>query len=104
MTTRKSWPESEKLRIVLEGLQPRTNVEALCRTHGISSSQFYKWRERGLAAMKEGLRSKTGTVELAVRQENARLKKLVADLAIANDVLKDYLEGRPGEKTPDGGS
>lgn len=104
MTTRKTWSESEKLRIMLEGLQPRTNVEALCRTHGISSSQFYKWRERALASMKEGLRSKTGTPELAIRQENARLKKLVADLSIANDVLKEYLEGRGGKKTPDGSS
>ncbi|MGI0129109.1 MAG: transposase [Thermoplasmata archaeon] len=104
MTTRKTWSESEKLQIVLEGLAPRTNVEALCRTHGIHSSQFYKWRERALASMKEGLRSQAGTVELARRQENARLKKLVLDLTIANDVLKDHLEGRTGEKTSDGSS
>ena len=104
MTTRKTWSESEKMRFVLEGLAPNTNVEALCRTHGIHSSQFYKWRERALTAMKEGLHSKEGTVELALRQENARLKKLLLDVTIANDVLKDHLEGRSGKKTSDGSS
>ncbi len=104
MTTRKVWSESEKLRIVLEGLAPKTNVEAMCRTHGIHSSQFYKWRDRALAGMKEGLRSKEGTVELSLRQENARLRKLLLDVTIANDVLKDHLEGRTGKKTSDGSS
>ena len=104
MTTRKVWPEAEKLRIVLEGLAPKTNVEAMCRTHGIHSSQFYKWRDRALAGMKEGLRSKEGTVELSLRQENARLRKLLLDVTIANDVLKDHLEGRTGKKTSDGSS
>ena len=104
MTTHRTWSESEKLRIVLEGLAPNANVEALCRTHGIHSSQFYKWRERALTAMKEGLRSKEGTVELALRQENARLKKLLLDVTLANDVLKDHLEGRTGKKTSDGSS
>ncbi len=102
MTTRKIWAESEKLRIVLEGLQPRTNIEALCRANGIHPSQFYKWRERALASMKASLRSKEGTAELALRLENARLKRLVADLTIANDVLKEHLEGRDGKKTSGG--
>lgn len=43
--------------------------------------------------MKNGLRSKEGTPETALRHESARLKKLAADYAIVNDVLREHLEG-----------
>ena len=55
MTTRRTWPAQEKLRIVLEGLYPNASVEAVCRAHGIHSSQFYKWKDQALAATKTGL-------------------------------------------------
>ena len=102
MTVRKTWATEEKFQIVLEGLQPHTNVSEICRRHGISSTAFYEWRERALASMKVGLRSKEGTAETTLRHENARLKKLVADYAIANDVLREHLEGTQGKN--DGGS
>jgi putative transposase len=102
MTTRKTWTTDEKFQIVLEGLQPRANVSEICRRHGISSTAYYEWRERALASMKNGLRSKEGTAETTLRHENGRLKKLVADYAIANDVLKEHLEGGQGKN--DGGS
>jgi len=93
MTTHKTWSADEKFQIVLEGLQPRANVSEICRRHGISSTAHYEWRERALASMKSGLRSKEGTPDTALRHENARLKKLVADYAIANDVLREHLDG-----------
>ncbi|MGI0054117.1 MAG: transposase [Thermoplasmata archaeon] len=102
MTTRKTWTADEKFQIVLEGLQPRANVSEICRRHGISSTAYYEWRERALASMKGGLRSKEGTPDTALRHENARLKKLVADFAIANDVLREHLEG--SREKNDGGS
>jgi transposase-like protein len=102
MTVRKTWTADEKFQIVLEGLRPRANVAEICRRHGLSSTAYYEWRERALASMKNGLRSKEGTPETALRHENARLKKLVADYAIANDVLKEHLEGTQGKN--DGGS
>ena len=103
MTVRKTWTADEKFQIILEGLQPRANVAEICRRHGISSTAFYEWRERALASMKNGLRSKEGTPETALRHENARLKKLVADYAIANDVLREHLEGSSLGRN-DGGS
>jgi putative transposase len=93
MTVRKTWTSAEKFQIVLEGLHPRANVSEICRRHGISSTAYYEWRERALASMKSGLQSKEGTPDTALRHENARLKKLVADYAIANDVLREHLEG-----------
>ncbi len=102
MTVRKAWTAQEKFQIVLEGLQPRANVAEICRRHALRSTAYYEWRERALASMKNGLKSKEGTSETALRHENTRLKRLVADYAIANDVLREHLEG--SREKNDGGS
>ena len=101
MTTRRQWSAEEKLQIVLEGLKPHASVEEVCRRHGIHSSQYYTWRERALAGMKTGLVSKPDTVEY---RAVARMKKLIADLTIANDVLREDLYGRARGINADGGS
>jgi transposase-like protein len=103
MTTRKIWPADEKLRIVLEGLHPNANVEAICRAHGLHSSQFYKWKEQALASMKAGLASQQGSQTQHQRQEIARLKRLIAEQAIALQVFKEELSGSPEGKNDGGG-
>jgi transposase len=102
MTTRKRWSGEEKLRIVLEGLRPNANVEAVCRAHGIHSAQFYEWKERAMASMKAGLESRQGTEGQRQRQEIARLKRLIAEQAIALQVFKEELTGSAEGKN-DGG-
>ncbi len=104
MTTRRQWSTEEKLRIVLEGLKPQVNVEELCRQHGIHSSQYYTWRERALDGMKAGLQAKPDAVEHQAVAEVARMRKLIADLTIANDVLREDLYGRPRGKNAGGSS
>jgi transposase-like protein len=94
MTTHRRWSAEEKFAIVMEGLQPDANVAAICRRHSISSTLFYSWKEKGLENLKASLRSREGSVETSLKHENARLRKLVADLTIANDVLKEYVEGK----------
>lgn len=103
MTTRKNWSAEEKFRIVLEGLRPDANVEAICRAHGIHSSQFYEWKQKALEAMKAGLASQQGSMTQHQRQEIARLKRLIADQAIALQVFKEELSGSP-EGKKDGGN
>ncbi len=82
MTTQRTWASEEKLRIVMEGLSPKANVSEVCRHYGINSTTFYQWKEQALAGMKAGLKSKEGSVETALRQENAHLKRLVAEQAL----------------------
>ncbi|MDG6913586.1 MAG: transposase [Nitrososphaerota archaeon] len=94
MTTHRRWSAEEKFAIVMEGLQPDANVAAICRRHGISSTLFYSWKEKGLENLKASLRSRESNVETSLKHENTRLRKLVADLTIANDVLKEYVEGK----------
>lgn len=103
MTTHRTWSAEEKFRIVMEGLSPKANVAEICRAHSISSGQFYKWRERALASMKSGLKSGEGSVEQGLRQQNSRLKRLVADQALALQVYREDLEGSPEGKNDGGG-
>ena len=103
MTTGKTWSAEEKLQIVLEGMAPRASSSEVCRRHGIRSTADYEWRAKALAGMKQGLKTTPGGAETALRHENARLKKLVAEYALINDRLQETLEGRLLGKN-DGGS
>ena len=58
----------------------------LCRKHGISSATFYKWKAKyGGLEVSDARRLK------ALEEENARLKKLLADSMLDNAALKDLL-------------
>lgn len=63
-----------------------TPVSTLCRKQGISTSRYYRWRK--VYGVK-----RTPPTELAqLREENARLKRLVAELARDTSMLRDALE------------
>lgn len=56
----------------------------VCRKHGVSSATFYKWKAKyGGLEVSEAKRLKT------LEDENARLKKLLAEAMLDNAVLKD---------------
>ena len=63
------------------------SVKELCRKHGISDATFYNWKSKygGMSASElKRLRE--------IEQENAKLKRMYADLALENTALKDLLE------------
>ena len=56
----------------------------LCRKHGISSATFYNWKAKyGGLEVSDARRLK------ALEEENARLKKLLAESMLDNAILKD---------------
>ncbi len=56
----------------------------VCRTHGISDATFYKWKAKyGGLEISEARRLK------ALEDENARLKRLLADAMLDNAALKE---------------
>ena len=58
----------------------------VCRKHGISSATFYKFKAKyGGMDVSDARRLKT------LEDENARLKKLLADSMLDNAALKDLL-------------
>lgn len=80
--TRRQWDAKAKTRIVLEGLKGRP-VAALCTEHQISQGQYYQWRDQFLANAARAFEiSKQTQRETRLEQENARLKRLVADQAL----------------------
>ena len=56
----------------------------VCRKHGVSEATFYKWKAKyGGMDVSEARRLK------ALEDENARLKKLLAEAMLDNAVLKE---------------
>ncbi len=94
--SRRRFPAEEKIRILLEGIRAEVSVAELCRQEGIHPTVYYTWlkdfMEAGKARMRgDSLRDAT-TVEVRdLRQENERLKQLVAELSLVNLTLKKSL-------------
>lgn len=59
-----------------------------CREAGISQQSFYRWRkEYGGLEIEQARRFKE------LERENVRLKRLVADLSLEKQILKDVASG-----------
>ena len=82
---KKGHSEEEILRVLREAESGETVVE-VCRKHGISQQMFYLWKKKyaglGLSELRE-LRQ--------LREENAKLKRLVADLSLDRHVLQEIV-------------
>lgn len=62
------------------------SVADLCRKHGVSDASIYNWKARfGGMDVSEARRLKT------LQDENARLKRLLADAMLDNAALKDLV-------------
>lgn len=62
------------------------SVEDIVRELGIAKVTFYKWRKQYA-----GMDSSQLSELRSLREENARLKRMYAELAMDNVVLKDVL-------------
>lgn len=81
----KRFTESQIIRILKEAEGGRP-VPDLCREHGMSSASFYKWRSK-YGGMDASQLSRVKELEA----ENARLKKMYADVQLQNEVIKEAL-------------
>ena len=62
-------------------------VKEICREHGISDATFYNWKAKyGGIGVSELTRIKE------LEAENARLKRMYADLSLVHHALKDAVE------------
>lgn len=76
----------ERIIGVLKEHEAGGKVEDLCRRHGISQATFYAWRKKyGGLEVSEARRLK------ALEEENARLKRIVADQTLDIVAMKDLL-------------
>ncbi len=71
---------------ILKEAESGKAVAEICREHGISNATYYQWKSKygGMDASElKRMRS--------LEEENSRLKKMYADLALENMAIKDLL-------------
>jgi transposase len=98
--TRRHFGAEEKIRIVMEGIRGEIPVSELCRRERVYTTVYYKWLKDFMEAGKRRLRGdmqrEAGREEVAsLKEENARLKQLVADYALDLMTLKRSLMAEP---------
>jgi putative transposase len=72
------------IRILGEIENSGLKVSDACRPHGISEQTYFRWKKKyGGMEVAEAVRLK------ALEEENSRLKRLVADLSLDNQILKE---------------
>lgn len=71
---------------MLKEVEAGGNVNEVTRRHGVSAGTYYKWKQK-LGGMKVSDAKRMRMLE----DENRKLKKLVANQALDNMVLKDIL-------------
>jgi putative transposase len=83
---RKSKFSESKIVSLLKEAEAGRKVSDICREHGISNNTFYQWR------------SKFGGMEASdirrlkeLQEENEKLKRMYADMALENRAIKDLL-------------
>ena len=76
----------EQIIGILNEQEAGASTADLCRRHGVSSATFYKWKAKyGGMEASEAKRLK------ALEDENARLKKLLAESMLNESALRELL-------------
>jgi putative transposase len=76
----------EQIIGILKQSEVGAKTSELCRQHGISTATFYGWRSKyGGLEVSEAKRLKQ------LEEENAKLKRIVADQALDITMLKDLV-------------
>ena len=83
---KKSRYTESQIIAVLKEFDTGRKVEEVCRQHGISSATYYNWK------------SKYGGMEASdvkrlkeLEEENAKLKKMFADVSLENHAIKELV-------------
>ena len=74
----------EQIIGILREAEGRSTVKAVCAKHNVSEATYYAWKRKyGGMDVAEARRLR------ALEDENARLKRLVAELSVQNQILKE---------------
>lgn len=72
---------------ILKSVESGRTVKDVCREHGISESSYFNWK-----AKYGGMQTSDIKKMLDLEAENAKLKRMFADMALENRALKDVIE------------
>jgi transposase len=92
---RRRWTASDKLRVVLAGLDGSVEISELCRREGINPTQYYGWKKQLLTSAAkvyaDGRESKPSAKEQRMESELRRAKDVIAEITAENLDLKKGL-------------
>jgi len=101
---RRQFTAEEKVQIVLEGLRADAQVSEVCRRHGITTNQFYQWRDRlvkgAKAAFAEERRGRPKSDRKVERMEAQLARKDAVIAEITEEILKVKKGLWPSKITP----
>ena len=80
--------DAQKAFVIKQG-EEGTPVAEVCRKAGISQATYFNWKKKYAGLLPDEMRRLK-----QLEDENAKLKRLVADVMLDNVVLKDLL-GKP---------
>jgi putative transposase len=81
---KKRFSEEQIIKVLAEAEHGQDSIREVCRRHNLTEQTFFRWRNKyGAMAVSEVRRLK----ELEL--ENSRLKKIVAEQALAIDGLRE---------------
>jgi putative transposase len=83
---RKSRFSETQIVSILKQADAGMPVKDICRQHGISDATYYKWKSK-YGGMDASDLKRVKELEA----ENARLKRMYADLALENTAMKDLI-------------
>jgi transposase-like protein len=90
---RRKWTASEKLRIVLAGMQTG-DIAELCRREGINPTQYYGWKNQLLQsadAIFDVRSQKPSRKEARMERDTRRMQAVIAEITAENLDLKKTL-------------
>jgi transposase-like protein len=93
---RKSWTATEKMRIVLKGMEPGIDVAMLCRQEGLSPTQYYTWKKQLVSSATAVFGDKrqqrnVDAKESKLEADLTRMKNVIAEITAENLELKKTL-------------
>jgi transposase-like protein len=92
---RRKWTATEKMRIVMTGMQANVDVAELCRREGINPTQYYGWKKQLLSSASKvfeaGRRQRQPGAEARQEAKIQRLERVIAEITTENLELKKGL-------------
>lgn len=76
-----------QIAFILKQAEDSVAVAEVCRRAGISDATFYNWRKKYAGLMPSEMRRLR-----QLEEENAKLKRIVADLSLDKAMLQDVLQ------------
>jgi putative transposase len=84
---KKSRFTEQQIAFALQQAETGTSVEEVCRKLGISQATFFRWKKVYGGLMPSEVRKLKH-----LEEENARLRKLVADLTLDKEMLSEVIK------------